>query len=303
MSYRILQETAVRYFLEVARTGSIKEAALRLNVVPSAVSRQIARLEAELGTLLFDRHARGLIPNAAGELLASHAKRVQQEIERVTTDIHALRGVKVGRVRVASVDGLVHDFMPELIAQFRRSFAGIRVDLEVCLHGEVARKIRDGDADVGITLSVMPEPEIIVELRHPGPVLAIVSPQHPLAQFRQVALSQVVAYPLALPPAESSVRQLIDASCSRQGLNYEAVFCSNNMDSLAGLAGAGDGVIAFYGELSIRRRLAERTLVGIPFIDREFNERYLEIQTSARGGLSPAGRTFVECLKLAMLGV
>ena len=83
MSLHALQETAVRYFLEVVRTGSVKEAATKLNVAPSAVSRQVARLERELDTLLFDRHARGMVPNAAGELLAAHAKRVQQDLSLI----------------------------------------------------------------------------------------------------------------------------------------------------------------------------------------------------------------------------
>ena len=63
MQNRVLQETAMRYFLEVVRTGSIKDAALKLNVASSAVSRQIARLEAELDTLLFERRSRGMVPN------------------------------------------------------------------------------------------------------------------------------------------------------------------------------------------------------------------------------------------------
>ena len=75
MRLQALQEPAVRYFLEVVRAGSVKDAAQKLNVAPSAVSRQVARLEQELDTLLFDRHARGMVPNAAGELLAAHARR------------------------------------------------------------------------------------------------------------------------------------------------------------------------------------------------------------------------------------
>ncbi len=57
MNPQILQEMAVRYFLEVARCGSVSVAAERLDVAPSAVSRQVARLERELGTLLFERRA------------------------------------------------------------------------------------------------------------------------------------------------------------------------------------------------------------------------------------------------------
>src|SRR4051794_5342869 len=102
MPNHVLQETAVRYFLEVVKTGSVKEAALKLNVAPSAVSRQVARLESELDTLLFERRSRGMVVNAAGELLAAHAKRTWQDIERVTGDISALRGLRSGRVRVVS---------------------------------------------------------------------------------------------------------------------------------------------------------------------------------------------------------
>lgn len=302
MSYRVLQETAVRYFLEVVRTGSVKDAALKLSVAPSAVSRQIAKLESELDTLLFDRRARGLVPNAAGELLAAYAKRTQQDIERVTADIQALRGLRVGHVRVASVEGVAHEFVPELAASFREKYSGIRFDLDVCPAGDIARRIRDGEADVGITLSGLPEPNIEVEVRHPAPVLAIMAPDHPLARQRQISLAQVMAYPLALPPTGSSLRQLLDTSCSRQGLRYQTVFSSNNLDSLVGFAAAGGGVITFYGELSVRGRLRAGTIAAVPLRDRELNERFVEVQTLAMRSLPEAGRAFVEHLTQAIAG-
>lgn len=303
MSYRTLQETAVRYFLEVVRTGSVKDAALKLNVAPSAVSRQVARLEAELDTLLFDRRARGLVPNAAGELLAAYAKRTQQDIERVTGDIQALRGLRAGRVRLASVAGLAHEFLPSLAAAFRAQHTGIRFDLDVCPQADVARRIRDGEADIGVTLSGLPEPSIEVELRHPAPVLAIMAPDHPLAGQRQISLSQVVAYPLALAPVDSSLRQLLDTSCSRQGLSYETVFSSNYLDSLVSLAAAGGGVITFYGEVSVRSRLAAGLIAAVPLRDREMNERYIEIQTLAKRNLPEAARAFLQQLTDSLTGM
>lgn len=82
-SKKILQEPAARYFLEVVRSGSISEAASRLNVASSAISRQIAKLEASLDTLLFERKARGMQPSTAGELLAAYALRVQMDSDRL----------------------------------------------------------------------------------------------------------------------------------------------------------------------------------------------------------------------------
>lgn len=61
-----LQDTALRYFLEVAQCGSVSLASQRLHVAMSAISRQIANLELQLETPLFERHARGMVPTAAG---------------------------------------------------------------------------------------------------------------------------------------------------------------------------------------------------------------------------------------------
>lgn len=297
MASHVLQETAVRYFLEVVRAGSVKEAALRLNVAPSAVSRQVARLERDLDTLLFERQARGMVPNAAGELLAAHAKRAQQDNERVMSDISALRGLRRGSVRVASAEGFAFDFIPTLIARFREAYEGIRFHLEVCAQNEVSRRVRDGEADVGMTLSSVPEPGIRIELRHPSPILAVMSRDHALARQRQLSLSQVVAYPLALPPPLSSVRQLLDISCSRQGLQYATALTSNHADALVSFAAAATtGAIAFYGELSIRTRLDAQALVAIALRDREMNERYLEVETLAGRALPAAARAFVQFL-------
>ncbi|MDH6165970.1 DNA-binding transcriptional LysR family regulator [Variovorax boronicumulans] len=300
MRLHSLQETAVRYFLEVVKSGSVKEAALRLNVAPSAVSRQVARLERELDTLLFDRHARGMVPNAAGELLAAHAKRTQQDIERVASDIAGLRGLRSGYVRVVSTEGFAFDFLPTLISRFREKYEGIRFHLEVSTPTEIPRRIRDGEADIGMTLSALPEPGIQVELRHPSPILAVMAEGHPLAAQRQLSLRQVVGYPLGLPLEGSSIRQLLDIGCGRQGLQYVQAMSSNHANALVSFAAAGGGSIAFYGALSIRTLLKTRALVAIPLKDREMNERYLEVETLAGRSLPEAGKAFVRFLTEAI---
>ncbi|MDP9899019.1 LysR family transcriptional regulator [Variovorax ginsengisoli] len=300
MSPHFLQDTAVRYFLEVVRAGSVKEAAARLNVAPSAVSRQVARLESDMDTLLFERHARGMVPNAAGELLAAHAKRAQQDNERVLNDISALRGLRSGSVRVASAEGFAFDFIPTLIAAFRKTYHGIQFHLDVCAQADIPRRVRDGEADVGMTLSSVPERGIELALRHPSPILAVMSRAHPLAGQRQLSLSQVVASPLALPHPSSSVRQLLDISCSRQGLRYTTAMSSNHADALVSFVAAAPDCIAFYGELSIRTRLLASTLVAVPLRDREMNERYLEVETLAGRPLPDAGRAFVDFLTQAI---
>ena len=299
MNAHILQSPALRYFLEVARAGSVTAAAERLNVAPSVVSRQIANLERELDTLLFERRARGMTLNAAGELLAAHARRAQQDIAHLASGIMALRGLRQGQVRLVSTEGYAFDFIPELITSFRQTYTGIRFTLEVCSQHDIPRRIRDGEADIGITLSLTSERDIAVALRSPAPVLAVLARTHPLADRHSLSLAQLANYPLALPNTDSTLRQLIDISASRQQLRCDPVFVSRHDDALISFASTGGG-ITFCGELAIRNRLRWSNVVAVPLRDREMNERHFEVQTLAGRSLPDACQAFVEHLRSAI---
>ncbi|HSX93415.1 MAG TPA: LysR family transcriptional regulator [Hydrogenophaga sp.] len=295
----VLQEVSLKYFMAVVHSGSVTEAAERLGVVPSAVSRQIARLERELDTLLFDRRSRGMALNAAGELLAVHARRAWLDIERVTEDILALRGLRAGQVRLAATEGFTFEFLPTLIAGFQAQRPGIGFSLDMGLQGEVARRVREGEVDIGVTVGMASERSLSVELRHPSPVLAVMRPGHPLAARRQLSLAQALAYPLALPAPTSTLRQLLDISCSRQGLHIEAFFTSNHLYPLVNYAAQTDAV-TFCGETALRQHLHQGLVHAVPLRDREMNERHFEVQTLAGRQLPDGARAFVTHLRDAL---
>lgn len=299
MNTQALQEASLRYFLEVVRAGSVTEAAESLGVAPSAVSRHVAHLEAELDTLLFERRARGMRPNAAGELLATHARRAWQDIERVADEIHALRGLKSGTVLLASTEGFASEFIPGLIAEFQRKYSGIRFALQVRLQAEVPELVRQGKTDIGVTVSSVSERGISVEVRHPAPILAVLSRRHPLARRRQLTLAQLAGHAIALPGKDSTVRQLFDISCSRQGLVFDNIFECNRLEPCIAYA-AMQGGIGFSGELALRNRLERGDVVGIPLRDREMAERHFEVQTLAGRTLPRAAKAFLEHLREAL---
>ncbi|WP_245638584.1 LysR family transcriptional regulator [Hydrogenophaga palleronii] len=296
MNQRVLQEVALRYFMEVVRAGSVTEAATRLDVAPSAVSRQIGRLERELDTLLFERKARGMTPNAAGELLAAHARRAWLDAERVSEEILGLRGLRTGEVRIAATEGFAHEFLPSIVVQFQKQWPGIHFAIDMYVQADVARSVRDGEADIGVTVSLSSERGLNVEHRHPSPIMAVMAPDHPLATRRMVSLAQVTAYPLALPAKASTLRQLLDISCSRQGLQCDAVITSNHLYPLINYVSESQA-ITFCGEATLRKRLADGRITAVPLRDREMNERHFEVQTLAGRHLPEAVRTFVNFLR------
>lgn len=296
MRARRLQETALRYFFEVARCGSLTEASERLHVATSAISRQIAGLEQALGTALFERHPRGMVLNAAGEILATHARRASLDAERAIHEILALQGQRSGKVRIAASEAFANEFLPPLIIAFRAGNEGIVFELNVEPPAQVSVRVRDGDADIGLRFSRVPDKEIKVEYRQPAPVLALMRRDHPLAQSRSVTLAQMSAYPMVLPASDTAVRQMIDMECSRQQLLMESVLTSNSMTTQHNFVVHGGG-ITVCGEVSVRHLVAAGTLVVIPIRDHGMGVRYIEVQTLAGRSLPQAVQSFLDYLK------
>ena len=158
-----LQDTALRYFLEVVRTGSVSEAATRLSVSPSAVSRQVATLEDLLGVPLFERRPRGMAPSPAGELLAAHALRNALEADRVVADIEALQGLRRGLIRVCCSAGFAIEFLPKAMAQFREQHPGMQFHLRVAAPAAVTQAVLNTEAGIGLTYSRTAERDIEVQ--------------------------------------------------------------------------------------------------------------------------------------------
>src|SRR5256885_9431236 len=107
------------YVDEVARCGSIRKAAEQLNVTSSAVNRHVLDLEEELGTPLFERRPRGVRLTSAGEVFVRYLRQQTGDVDRMTSQIEDLKGMRRGTVRIACSQALALDFLPREIAQFR----------------------------------------------------------------------------------------------------------------------------------------------------------------------------------------
>src|ERR1700729_3288137 len=93
---------AWRTFVTVCRLGSLSAAAAELGYTQSAVSRQIAGLERQVGAPLVERHARGIRPTAAGEAFRYHAQAAVNEADRA---IRAARDPRDGSLHERTVNG------------------------------------------------------------------------------------------------------------------------------------------------------------------------------------------------------
>lgn len=272
----------LRHFLEVARCGSVSQAAAQLFVAASAVSRQIGKLEQSLGTPLFERRARGMVLTPAGEHLAAHLANAQTDAEQVLDQVRHLGRQQSARIRLCCTEGFATGFLPAQVRSFQQQHPGCRIELQVAAPGNVSQRLLRGEADLGLKYVVAPETGLRAEHTAIAPVLAVLRPVHPLARQRVLALADVVRYPLLLGQRGFTARQMFDLACSAQGLRYEPVFASNMSTVLLALLGPQDVMLS--GLLTVAHLIDDGSVVARPFADPLLQQRRLQV-------LSLEGRT------------
>ncbi|MBK3746048.1 LysR family transcriptional regulator, partial [Paraburkholderia aspalathi] len=120
--------TNLRYFLQVAKTGSVNGASERLHVASSAISRQISSLEAKLNVQLFERCSTGMVLTSAGQKLADYAHRAILDADEVIGELNDMRPDYHGRIRVAVSDGLANVLLSEAVYLYRQQYAAVEFE-------------------------------------------------------------------------------------------------------------------------------------------------------------------------------
>jgi DNA-binding transcriptional LysR family regulator len=145
---RTVQTEMLEVFREVARQRSITAAAATLRYTQSAVSRQMAALEAEFGAPLFDRLPRGVALTAEGRCLLTHATAVLDRLATARRDVHQVRDAVTGRLRVGAFATADAALVPQALARFRTSHPHVEISLIEGVTTRLLSSLLIGDADV-----------------------------------------------------------------------------------------------------------------------------------------------------------
>lgn len=177
-----MHASVLKYFVEVARCGSIRKAAQNLYVASSAVNRQILKLEAEMGTDLFDRLPNGIRLNAAGERMLQHIRATLNDFHLMRGELDELKDERTGHVSVAAMDSLFVDLLPAAVEEFSGQYPAVTYAITAVTPWDVASKVLSGEYDVGITfISKLPAGlDVMTQVALPPSV--VMASSHPLAR-------------------------------------------------------------------------------------------------------------------------
>lgn len=284
----------LRYVDEVARAGSIRKAAERLNLTASALNRRIQDVEEDLGTKIFERLPRGVRLNAAGELLIRHIRSQIADMSRVRSQIEDLAGFRRGTVAVACSQALAYELLPAAIAGYRAEFPLVEFQVRVRDHGDSLRALQVFEADLAIVFRPGPNPDFQALASVDQRVVAIMAANHPLAVKSPLRLRDCAGFPLALPERSYGGRQLLDEATARSSFRLEAAVESNSFEFLRNYV-RFENAITFQIEVGAPQLIRERHgLVARPIDARDMPPAKLAIGQLRGRSLPVAAAKFAE---------
>ncbi|MBO9196963.1 LysR family transcriptional regulator [Rhizobium sp. 16-449-1b] len=192
---------ALRYFAETARAGSMRQAADFLSVAPSAVNRQILKLESQLRAKLFDRVADGVRLTSAGEVLYGYIRNMERDLDRAINQIDSMRELRRGHVRIAVEDGIARDFLIPELSAFSAEFPGVIYSIAIHSAATVMELVAAAEVEIGLSMN----PPMRADIRKIGGIpirLGVVMPaDHPLATADNLQLGDLAGERMILGDA------------------------------------------------------------------------------------------------------
>jgi LysR family nitrogen assimilation transcriptional regulator len=211
----------LRNFMQVARAGSVSRAAAELRLAQPALSRQIKKLEHELGTTLFARHGRGVRLSGAGSLLLERAEAITQLVHQTGEEIRERRAPAGGRFTIGVPPAAGRLLIPIFAERFLKAWPQITL----LMREGVSNSLQEWLLEKRIDIAILHNPPHL-ETLDISPLLTermlVIGPptrrgkSHPLPSHFMIR--DLGELPLILPNVAHSNRRLVEQAALEHGV-------------------------------------------------------------------------------------
>jgi DNA-binding transcriptional LysR family regulator len=244
----VLDTTRLVTLQAVLAHGSFTAAAAALHLTQPAVSRQVALLERQLGTMLVHRTQQGVRPTEAGRLLLARAEPLLAGLERAEREVRDLAGLARGTVRLGSFFSALVHLSADLAAELGRSHPGLVVADQLVDRAGAVAGLRRGDLDLALVFEHDVEPAapadgVDLHLLFDDPLRVVLPADHRLAGAPAVRVRDLAADTWIRPHDGSAARRL-DAVLARAGTSPPLLLAGHGDEPVEtqALVAAGRGV-------------------------------------------------------------
>ncbi|WP_396221522.1 LysR family transcriptional regulator [Gemmatimonas sp.] len=289
-----MDTTLLRAFVETADAGSLSRAARHLALSQPSLTGQIQRLEAHLGTPLFDRHGRGVTLTEAGEALYPRARRILDEVRNTEDAVRREGAEGAGTLSVGAIPTVAPYVLPAAVQRLRARHTATRVELREDYSAVLAKLLLDGALDVVIAALPYAFEHLDTEVLGTDALVVAVPASHASARAGRITLSQLRDAPaVTLDPAHCLGEQ-VAGFCSSRQLSPSVVCRSAQLATVLELVGAGVGLSIVPAMAAVRHNTPQCAYV--PLAEHALQREIVAVWR--RGAAqSAAARAFVECVR------
>jgi len=276
-------------FVALGDTHHMPTVANQLGLTQPAVSAAITELEASIGIPLFNRSAKGMLLNEAGEILVLRTKLALAELRHVEGDIAALHGKTEGLVTVGAHPLSRTVILPTAITRVLQQHPGVRIATAEGRTEDLAAGLRSGDLDL-VLCTLRPgyaTPGMVDTPLMTDRMAVFVRAGHPLTRLKKVTLQHLMQAEWILPARRTPTRELFDAAFSHMsGALPNSRIETSDLSVLRGMLLNSDLITA----ISPQQLALERKLGLLQMLDFDFEKgaRVIALTQRAKGHPSPA---------------
>lgn len=288
----VLHPQALRLFAGVARSGSLRLAADTVATVPSAISRRMTQIESQLGVVLFHRSSRGMTLTEAGAALLEHVEESERRADALRQRLSDLTELRIGTVRLAVVEGVTSEFLPQVIAKYRRVHPGIEFRTTVCGTSDIPELLLSRRCEIALSFNAPSRDDLILQARLPQPLQLVCATDHPLRGGRPLLMKSLDGTACALPAKNFGIRRLIDKAAAKAGIRLRVMLETDSLQLIKNTVAATD-LVSFMPPITFARELTIGSLAAIDIKGAAFERASIEVLTSRGQLLSQAGKSFL----------
>jgi DNA-binding transcriptional LysR family regulator len=240
----------LRSLLAVADAGTITDAADRIGVSQSALSRRLQQLETDFGAELLVRGRHGVQPTALGRQVVDQGRGIVARYDHLRRAIADNLDLQHGTVHIGGGATVTSFLLPPALAEFLAEHPGIRFHVKEAGSREIAADVRAGDLELGIVTLPVPAHDLDIVQLLVDRIVLVAGPDHPLSRRPMVLPDDLEGQPFVAFEPGSAIRQSIDSALAAAGVNVEVVMELRSIPSILKMV-ATTGSLAFVSSASL----------------------------------------------------